>query len=108
MLPVVIVVSIVVSAIYLGWATPTEAGALGSFVVFALALWRRTKWRTLKDALMETAKLTVMIFRITSYNVCYTKLLRPGILYFYTVSRTLASPAPAGRPIPHLTPSGPT
>jgi len=63
-LPVVIVVSIVVSAIYLGWATPTEAGALGSFVVFALALWRRTKWRTLKDALMETAKLTVMIFSL--------------------------------------------
>ncbi|MEJ2174756.1 MAG: TRAP transporter large permease subunit, partial [bacterium] len=63
-LPVVAVVSIVVSAIYLGWATPTEAGALGSFVVFALALWRRTKWRTLKDALMETAKLTVMIFSL--------------------------------------------
>jgi tripartite ATP-independent transporter DctM subunit len=63
-LPVAIVVSIVVSAVYLGWATPTESGALGAFVVFTMALWRRTKWRTLKDALMETAKLTVMIFSL--------------------------------------------
>jgi len=63
-LPVVIVVSIVVSAVYLGWATPTESGALGAFVVFVMALWRGTKWKTLRDALMETAKLTVMIFSL--------------------------------------------
>ena len=63
-LPVVIVVSIVISAVYLGWATPTEAGALGAFVVFVMALWRRTKVRLIKDALMETAKLTVMIFSL--------------------------------------------
>ncbi|HSH07143.1 MAG TPA: TRAP transporter large permease [Burkholderiales bacterium] len=62
--PVIAVVGIVVSAIYLGWATPTEAGALGSFVVFVMAVWRGTRWRTLKDALMETAKLSVMIFSL--------------------------------------------
>jgi tripartite ATP-independent transporter DctM subunit len=63
-LPVVTVVTIVISAVYLGWATPTESGALGAFVVFVMALWRGTKWRTLRDALMETAKLTVMIFSL--------------------------------------------
>jgi len=63
-LPVISVVTIVISAVYLGWATPTESGALGAFVVFLMALWRGTKWRTLRDALMETAKLTVMIFSL--------------------------------------------
>ncbi len=63
-LPVVTVVTIVISAVYLGWATPTESGALGAFVVFVMALWRGMKWRTLRDALMETAKLTVMIFSL--------------------------------------------
>ena len=47
-----------------GWATPTEAGALGAFVVYVTALLNRMKWRELNDALLETAKLTVMIFAI--------------------------------------------
>lgn len=63
-LPIVAVVVIIISAIYLGWATPTEAGALGSFVVFLMALARGMRWPTLKEALMETAKLTVVIFSL--------------------------------------------
>ena len=63
-LPIAAVVAIIISAVYLGWATPTEAGALGSFVVLLMALWRGMRWRTLREALMETAKLTVMIFSL--------------------------------------------
>jgi len=63
-LPIVAVVVIIFSAMYFGWATPTEAGALGAFVVFVLALAHGMRWRGLKDALLETAKLTVMIFSI--------------------------------------------
>ncbi|HZD25438.1 MAG TPA: TRAP transporter large permease [Alphaproteobacteria bacterium] len=63
-LPIIAVIVIIFSAIYTGWATPTEAGALGAFVVFCMAAWRGMKWHTLRDALMETAKLTVMIFSI--------------------------------------------
>ncbi|MGE0873950.1 MAG: TRAP transporter large permease [Burkholderiales bacterium] len=63
-LPIFAVVLIIFSAMYLGWATPTEAGALGAFVVFVLALMRGMRWRGLKDALLESAKLTVMIFSI--------------------------------------------
>jgi len=62
--PIVIVVFIIMSAIYNGWATPTEAGALGAFVIFVLALARGTKIHTMKNALMEAAKLTVMIFSL--------------------------------------------
>lgn len=62
--PIIIVVFIIMSAIYNGWATPTEAGALGAFVIFVLALARGTKVHTMKNALMEAAKLTVMIFSL--------------------------------------------
>ncbi|MEZ5842595.1 MAG: TRAP transporter large permease [Hyphomicrobiaceae bacterium] len=61
-LPVILVVVIIFSAMSYGWATPTEAGALGAFVVFVIALLRGMRTPQLKDALLETAKLTVMIF----------------------------------------------
>ena len=62
--PIFLVVAIIMSAIYNGWATPTEAGALGATVVFLIALFRGTKISTIRDALMEAAKLTVMIFSL--------------------------------------------
>ncbi len=62
--PIIAVIVIIFSAIYLGWATPTEAGALGAFVVFVMALARGMRWRALKEALLESAKLTVMIFSL--------------------------------------------
>ncbi|MEX2197818.1 MAG: TRAP transporter large permease [Burkholderiales bacterium] len=62
--PIIAVVVIIFSAMYFGWATPTEAGALGAFVVFVLALVQGMRWKGLQDALLESAKLTVMIFSI--------------------------------------------
>jgi tripartite ATP-independent transporter DctM subunit len=63
-IPVIGVVLIIFASMLFGWATPTEAGALGAFVVYVAALLNRMKWRQLNDALLETAKLTVMIFAI--------------------------------------------
>ena len=63
-LPVIGVILIIFASMLFGWATPTEAGALGAFVVYIAALLNRMKWRQLNDALIETAKLTVMIFAI--------------------------------------------
>jgi len=62
--PIFIVVFIIISAIYNGWATPTEAGALGAAVVFVIAIFRGTPWRDIQGSLMESAKLTVMIFSL--------------------------------------------
>ncbi len=62
--PIALVVTIIITAIYGGWATPTEAGALGAAVVFVLAVMRGTPYATLRDALMESAKLTAMIFAL--------------------------------------------
>jgi tripartite ATP-independent transporter DctM subunit len=63
-LPVASVIAIIFTSMYTGWATPTEAGALGSFVVFVFALMSGMKWPVLKEALLETARLTVMIFSL--------------------------------------------
>ncbi len=63
-LPIFAVVIIIFTAMYTGWATPTEAGALGAFVVLVIATIRGMKWNQLQDALIETAKLSVMIFAL--------------------------------------------
>lgn len=63
-IPIFAVVAIIFSAMYAGWATPTEAGALGAFVVMCIALYRGMRWPALRNALLETAKLTVMIFAL--------------------------------------------
>ncbi len=63
-IPIAIVISVIISAIYAGWATPTEAGALGAFVVLIIAVIRGLKLNSLNFALIETAKLVAMIFSI--------------------------------------------
>ena len=62
--PVAAVVGIIFSAIYFGWATPTEAASVGALVVFVFALANGMRWTGLSRAILETAKLTVMIFAL--------------------------------------------
>jgi len=63
-LPVVAVVAIIFTAVFFGWATPTEAGAVGAMVVFVFALMNGMRWQALSRSILETAKLTVMIFAL--------------------------------------------
>ena len=63
-IPIFAVVIIIFSAMMMGWATPTEAGSLGASVILAIALVNGMKWASLQEALMETAKLTAMIFSL--------------------------------------------
>ena len=70
-LPIFLVVGVIFGALYSGAATPTEAGALGAMIVFVLYVLRAWRQRSfaqaggrLREALMETAKLTVMIFTL--------------------------------------------
>ncbi len=73
--PILFVVFIIIYSVYFGWATPTEAGALGAFVVLVMALWRGMKWHQLKGALMESAKLTAMIFTMIWGVLIYVRFL---------------------------------
>ena len=73
--PILLVIAIIVYSIYFGWATPTEAGALGAFVVLVMALWKGMRWGQLRGALMEAAKLTVMIFTMIWGVLIYVRFL---------------------------------
>ncbi|MBO27894.1 MAG: C4-dicarboxylate ABC transporter permease, partial [Rhodobacteraceae bacterium] len=78
-LPIVAVVVIIIFFVYNpfgdAWGTPTEGGAVGAFIVFCMALIRGMRWAELKDALLETAKLTVMIFTIIWGVLIYVRFL---------------------------------
>ena len=68
-LPIFAVILIIICFVYNpfgedAWGTPTEGGAIGAFIVFCMAMWRKMRLNEFKDALIETAKLTVMIFTI--------------------------------------------
>ncbi len=79
-LPIAFVVLIIIFFIYNpfggdAWGTPTEGGALGAFVVFCMAVWKGMRWRELKEALLETAKLAAMIFTIIWGVLIYVRFL---------------------------------
>ena len=78
-LPIFAVVIIIIFFVYNpfgdAWGTPTEGGAVGAFIVFLMALYRGMRWAELKDALLETAKLTVMIFTIIWGVLIYVRFL---------------------------------
>ncbi len=78
-LPIVAVVVIIIFFVYNpfgeAWGTPTEGGAVGAFIVFLMALYRGMRWSELKAALLETAKLTVMIFSIIWGVLIYVRFL---------------------------------
>jgi tripartite ATP-independent transporter DctM subunit len=74
-LPIFFVIAIIVVCIYGGVGTPTEAGSLGAFVILCMALYRGMRWPQLRSSLMETAKLTVMIFTIIWGVLLYVRFL---------------------------------
>jgi len=79
-LPILFVVVTIIFFVYNpfggdAWGTPTEGGAIGAFVVFCMAVFRGMRWPELKDALLETAKLSVMIFTIIWGVLIYVRFL---------------------------------
>ena len=78
-LPIVAVVVIIIFFVYNpfgdAWGTPTEGGAIGAFIVFLMALARGMRWTELKNALLDTAKLTIMIFAIIWGVLIYVRFL---------------------------------
>ena len=62
LIPPLLVFLVVIGAIYLGWATPTESAALGVLMALALAAWRkRVNLKMILDAGEATVITTSMI-----------------------------------------------
>ncbi|WP_170376654.1 TRAP transporter large permease [Ruegeria conchae] len=79
-IPIVAVILIIICFVYnpfgeQAWGTPTEGGAIGAFIVFCFALVHGMRWPEFKSALLETAKLTAMIFSIIWGVLIYVRFL---------------------------------
>ena len=62
LVPVFSLIALVMGSIYGGFATPTEAAALGVVGAIGLALYFRSfSWKIFKEALLNAVKTTVMI-----------------------------------------------
>ncbi|XDA99125.1 TRAP transporter large permease [Sulfitobacter sp. LCG007] len=63
--PVLLIFTLVVGGIYLGWFTPTEGSAIGAAGTGIVALLSRSlNWRVFAESLLGTARTTAMIFFI--------------------------------------------
>ena len=98
-LPIVFVVVPIICCVFNpvvgdAWGTPTEGGAIGAFVVFLMALYQGMRWPQLRDALLETAKLSVMIFTIIWGVLIYVRFLGfadlPGVFSDWITSLTMS------------------
>jgi C4-dicarboxylate transporter DctM subunit len=69
-------IALVLGGLWLGWFTPTEAGAIGAFGAFLAALFRgRLTWRTLWEALLDSAIITASIYFLIMTAQVYSKML---------------------------------
>lgn len=86
--PLFIVVFLVVGVIVLGIATPTEAAGMGAVGTFILAVvYRDMTWGGFKDSMMDTFKVTVMVFWIIAGAAAFSQILSfsgagPGFVAF--------------------------
>ncbi len=63
--PPLLLIFSVLGSIFLGLATPTEAGAVGAFGACLLSLFNRTlNWQVLKQAARSTANITSLVIMI--------------------------------------------
>jgi len=91
----VVLFLLVMSGLYLGWFTPTEAGAAGSFFAFIIAgLGRGLSFSRIGNALEDTVKTSAMIIMIVAGAVIFGK--------FMTITRIPFEAADfvAGLPVP--------
>jgi len=75
-LPLVAVIFMVTGIIFLGVATPSEAGATGALGSFVLAAcYRKLNWRIIKNIFMQTLHVSAMMLMIISGAVAFSQIL---------------------------------
>lgn len=77
LVPPLALILIVLGSIFMGWATPTSAGALGAVGAMLLAASRRRlPFTALRDSAFETAKLTTMVVFLLVGSTAFTLVFR--------------------------------
>lgn len=73
---VVILVFAIMYSMYNGWATPTEAGAVGACVIFILATClKRMSWKVIFDSIRSTAFVTGQILIVVGAAIYFGRFL---------------------------------
>ena len=75
--PLVLIILLIVVGLYVGIFTPTEAGGIGAFATFILAVVRHRgiKGVELRKTLLETIQTSAMIFAILICALVFSKFL---------------------------------
>lgn len=74
--PLFLIFAVVMGSMFLGWASPTEAAALGCVATALLALaYRALTLTILLDSLKGTAAVTTMIFFILAASTTFAQIL---------------------------------
>jgi tripartite ATP-independent transporter DctM subunit len=79
MVPPVLMIFAVLGSILLGWASPTEAAAVGALSsVLLTMLYRNFSWSGLYEALVRTLKITSMIMAVLLAGTLFTGVFIGG------------------------------
>ncbi len=77
LVPPIALILMVLGSILMGFATPTEAAAVGAFGALVLALARRSlSWDALLQALKESVRVTAMVFMILMGAALFSLVFR--------------------------------
>jgi tripartite ATP-independent transporter DctM subunit len=79
LVPPLFMIFAVLGSIMLGWASPTEAAAIGALASVGLTiLYRHFTWVGLYDALLRTVKITAMIMAVLLAGTLFTGVFVGG------------------------------
>jgi tripartite ATP-independent transporter DctM subunit len=74
--PMLLVIVVVIGVMVIGWATPTEAAAIGCVAVLALAgCYRCLSWRSFRRSVDGALRVTVMAFLIIFGSATFSQIL---------------------------------
>jgi tripartite ATP-independent transporter DctM subunit len=92
-LETLILFALVIGGLYLGWFTPTEAGAAGAFGALVIGLVRRRlDWRGIVLSVAETLRISAMVVLLITGAVLFGRFLTVSRLPFELAEWAAALP----------------
>lgn len=75
--PALLLIALVLGSIYTGFATPTEAAAVGALLAFAVTggIYRSLGWANLKKIFLSTVQVTAAVLAIVGSAFVFTQML---------------------------------
>jgi tripartite ATP-independent transporter DctM subunit len=70
-----LLVLVVLGGIWLGWFTPTEAAGVGAVAALGLALAKGLGWREIREAILDTGRISAPILFLLIFAQMYSRLL---------------------------------